>query len=269
MSQKFVCSVSGGLTSFEALSRTVALAGVDNVVAIFADVGTVRDDRGRVVCGEDDDLHSFLDSIQDHLGVEIHRLHHPKYKHIWEAFFGERFLGNQRVDTCSKFLKRQVLHRWIDENADGFTHVLGFSWMEKSRSEKYAAYFPNSFFPLNHAPYVTNEEISSELSKLRIIRPSLYGEGWASHGNCGGLCVKGGLGQLWDCWKHRPWRYFFAADQEQRFRREINPSVSIFRRNGLPRTMQEFAVDFDNGYIPKTAKGGEGCGGQCMLPEQE
>lgn len=264
-----VVSVSGGLTSFEALRRAAVKHGANKVDAIFADVGTVRDEQGRVVCGEDDDLHEFLDAIENLLGLKIHRLKHHKYKHIWEAFFGERFLGNHRVDVCSKFLKREVLDKWIEENAPDPIRVLGFSWLEKARAERFAAYFPTSWFPLTEPPYVTNEDISDYLQKLGIRRPSLYNEGWASHGNCGGLCVKGGLGQLYDCWLHRPWRFFFAADQEAKFQREISEDGIIFKRFGLPRTMHQFAKDFEAGYVPKTAQArSEGCGGQCMIPEQ-
>lgn len=263
---QFVVSVSGGLTSFEALRRAIVTKGRENVCAVFADVGTVRDEQGRVVCGEDDDLHEFLEDIELLLKIQIHRIRHRKYAHIWEAFFGERFMGNTMVDTCSKFLKREILDEWIDRWHPGATRVLGFSWLEKSRAETFSGYFPNSWFPLCESPYVTNEDISATLTSAGIQRPSIYDEGWASHGNCGGFCVKMGLGQVWYCWKYRPWRVVFAAEQEDKFRRTVNPTATIFRKDGVPITLFELIHLFENGYRPKTSKG-EGCGGRCMIPE--
>lgn len=261
---KAVASVSGGLGSFEAWRRAIQKYGKENVAAVFADVGTIVED-GKVVCGEDEDLHRFLADTERLLEAPIIRLSHPKYANIWEAFFGERFLGNSRIDTCSKFLKREVLHKWVKENASDATMVIGFSWLEASRAETYQKRVPNSWFPLCEPPYVTNEEIGTWLEKRGVRVPQLYREG-ARHNNCGLFCVKGGIGQLHDLWRLRPHRYLYGERRENQFRAEINPTATIFRKGGEPITMRELRVLFERGYVPKTAQ--DGCGGRCMVPDQ-
>lgn len=267
MSEKrYVVSVSGGLTSFEAWRRTVEKHGRENVTAIFADVGTVVED-GEIVCGEDEDLFRFLDDTERLMGHPIIRLRHPKYANIWEAFFGERFLGNTMVDTCSKFLKREVIARWIKENAPDATMVLGFSWLESSRARKYQKRIPNSWMPLQERPYVINDDIAKWLLSRGVKPPRNYELG-ASHNNCGLFCVKSGLGQLYLLWKLRIKRYLYNERMELKFRAEINPKATIFRKNGKPITMQALRLLFEQGYIPKTAPD-QGCGGRCMVPEQD
>jgi hypothetical protein len=259
---KYVVSVSGGLGSFEALRRCLEKHGPENTTGIFADVGRVFE-NGRNVCGEDDDLFRFLDETEKLLDFPILRLQHPKYKNIWDAFFGERFMGNSRLDTCSKFLKREVIRKWREENAPDATMVIGFSWEEKSRADQYHSFVPNSWFPNCDSPYKTNEDIAEWLEIRGIQRPQLYRDGF-THNNCGGLCVKGGLGQLHDVWRLRPWVYEYAERRENQFRRQINTNATIFRKNGEPITLATLRYLFEQGYVPKTAKGS--CGGQCMVP---
>lgn len=257
-----MCSVSGGLTSIEALERTLAAHGKEEVCAVFADVGTVVE-NGRVVCGEDEDLIRFMGECEAFLGVEIHRIRHRKYGNIWDAFFGERLMGSHQFDTCSKFLKREVIDKWVDSFHPGAIRVLGYSWLEKSRTEPFLVYFPDAQFPLCSKPYVTNDEIAAKWEARGIKRSRSYSLGF-SHDNCGGMCVKMGLGQAYDLWKLRLWRYEYAERREQEFRAEINAEATIFRKNGAPITMRELRELFENGYTPRTSK--EGCGGRCMLP---
>lgn len=259
---RYVCSVSGGLTSIEALERTLAAHGKDEVCAVFADVGTVIE-NGRVVCGEDEDLIRFMGEAAAFFGVEIHRIRHRKYRDIWEAFFGERFMGNTQVDTCSKFLKREVLNEWIDSFHPGAVRVIGYSWLEKSRTEDFLAYFPDADFPVCRSPYVTNDEIAAKWEARGINRSRSYSLGF-SHDNCGGMCVKMGLGQAHDLWRLRPWRYEYAERREQEFRSKINAEATIFRKSKVPITMRALRELFEAGYAPSTSK--ESCGGRCMLP---
>lgn len=262
--KRFVVSVSGGLTSFEAWRRAVEKYGKGNVTPIFADVGTVIED-GEIVCGEDGDLYRFLRDSEHLMKQRIVRLRHPKYRNIWEAFFGQRFMGNTLVDTCSKYLKREVIAKWMKENAPADTMVLGFSWLEMSRAKKYQAIVPNSWMPLCEPPYVTNDDISAWLVERGVEPPRLYAEG-ASHNNCGMFCVKSGLGQLHDLWRTRIKRYLYNERMELKFRAEINQTATIFRKDGKPITMQALRLLFERGYVPKSSK--EGCGGRCMVPEQ-
>lgn len=259
-----IVNVSGGLSSIEALERSIAVYGREGVQAVFADVGQVIE-NGRVVCGEDEDLLRFMGEAETFLKVKIQRIKHPKYSNIWDCFFGERFMGNTQVDVCSKFLKREVLIKWSAQFKDP-VQVLGFSWQEMHRVERFRKRNPNAWFPLCEKPFLINEEIAAKWESRGIKRSSSYLEGFA-HDNCGGMCVKMGLGQLYKLWRTRFWRFEYAERREKEFRQKINPNVTIFKKSGARVTMEALRVMFEGGFIPRTAPCGESCGGQCMLPD--
>lgn len=260
-----IVSVSGGLSSIEALERAILkYDGKRRIIPVFADVGSVVE-NGRVVCGEDEDLMRFLVETEAWLGVKIERIKHPKYANIWECFFARRYMGNTRVDPCSEDMKRKLLDKWIKQ-FDNPTMVIGFSWLEGHRAEQYKSFVPNSEFPLCEKPYVTNEDIAEKWERRGIKRGRSYDEGF-SHDNCGGMCVKMGLGQAFMLWKVRPWRYEYAERREKEFRSNIHSEATIFRKSMVPITMESLRLLFEEGYIPRTV-GNEDCGGRCMMPEE-
>lgn len=57
---------------------------------------------------------------------------------IWDVFRDERFLGNSRVDPCSKILKREMADRWLAANCDPAETVIhvGIDWSEAHRFER-------------------------------------------------------------------------------------------------------------------------------------
>ncbi len=262
---RYVVSVSGGLSSIEALERTLAKHGRENVCAVFADVGTVVE-NGKIVCGEDEDLIRFMEEAEAYLAFPIHSVRHKAYRSIWDAFFDQRFMGNTRIDPCSKYLKRDVIDKWITSFHPGAVRIIGFSWMEKGRADIFRGFFPDAEFPLCESPYVTNDDIAEKWESRGIMRSRSYALGF-SHDNCGGMCVKMGLGQAHDLWKLRPWRYEYAERRELEFREKINADATIFRKSGKPITMRALRLLFASGYRPKSSK--EGCGGRCMTPSGE
>lgn len=259
----YIVSVSGGLTSVEAWKRCLQKHGHAQTVPVFADVGTVVE-NGRVVSGEDEDLFRFLDEVEVVLGQKIHRIQHPKYKCIWDAFFGERFVTNGLVDTCSKFLKREILDKFASQYPDNI-RVVGFSWLEKSRMEDFRKYISNSWFPLEEPPYLTSEEIGREWEKMGVKPPRMYSQGF-SHNNCGGLCFKAGLGQAYDVWRLSPHRYEYNERMQEKFLAEISPQGTFLRRKGRSISLKQLREDFESGYVPRTSQY-QTCGGKCMLPE--
>ncbi len=266
-SLQYVVSVSGGLTSIEAWRRALIKHGPENVHAVFADVGEAFDENGVRVCGEDEDLYRFLDECEAFLGAKAVRLKNEKYASIWDVFFQERMLGSTLRDPCSRHMKRKVIDDWIRANFMEFNTVrcLGFSWLEKGRAEEFDKWmgYWKTWHPLMDPPYVTNDEIAAFLEAQGIRRPRLYVQGYA-HNNCGGFCVKMGLGQARDLWLLNPTAYLWHEEQEQRFIREINAKATIFRKGRQPITMRALRLLFEAGYIPKTDK--QICGGRCMIP---
>ena len=91
----------GGLTSYEVARRAIGRYGHDAVEIWFADTRT-----------EDEDLYRFNRDVEMILNHEI--MVFSQGLDIWEIFRRERFLGNSRIDPCSKFLKRVPLRKELE-----------------------------------------------------------------------------------------------------------------------------------------------------------
>jgi len=261
---KHIVGVSGGLASFEAWRRTLEEFGPEYTLPVFADVGTVWE-NGQIVSGEDQDLHRFLADTEKLLGQEVIRLKHDRYTDIWDAFFHQRYVTNGRIDTCSKFLKRQVIHRFEREHYPCVS-VLGYSWLEKARAEEFRSRNRMCRFPLCEPPYVTNEEISAWLLERGIRPPGLYDFGF-QHNNCGGMCFKAGLGQAYDLWRHAPHRYEYNERKQEQFLRTVSPHGLFLKKSGEFISLKNLRLEFEAGYVPGTSEY-RSCGGSCMVPEE-
>jgi len=119
---KHVINFSGGIGSWAAAKRVRARIPDGELIALFADTGI-----------EDEDLYRFLPEAAESVGAELIILREGRTP--WDVFRDERFIGNSRIDPCSKILKRQMLDRWRDENLDPSTDVLyvGIDWSEEHR----------------------------------------------------------------------------------------------------------------------------------------
>src|ERR1700743_2722315 len=102
---KHVVMFSGGLGSWAAAKRVAAQHGTADMVLLFTDVRM-----------EDKDLYRFLGEAAANVGVPVTVL--MEGRNPWHVFFDERFLGNSRVDPCSKILKRQTADNWLIANCD-------------------------------------------------------------------------------------------------------------------------------------------------------
>lgn len=269
----FIVSFGGGVTSYEALRRTVEKHGRENTRAVFADVGQVLDNQGRVVCGEDEDLARFMGEVEESLCIQITRIKSEKYTDIWDVFFKKRMMGNTEADPCSAEMKRVVLDSWLNGNfmlMAGHTVVVGLDWTEMHRVEDFKAAMDPwpVWFPLCEEPLLTKRQIVEQLIQQGIEPPRLYEQGF-SHNNCGGFCVKMGHSQAYRLWKNRRHVYDYHAGREEEFRTFVGKDVSILRdrRNNetLPMTLTALAARFAEGYRPVRVRG-EGCGGTCMVP---
>lgn len=188
----------------------------------------------------------------------------------WEVFEDERFIGNSRVDPCSRVLKREILNRWRDTNCDlqHTTIYVGIDWTEQHRYEKLLKYVDGWDYqaPLICAPYLTKSEMLNTLATEGIRLPNLYVLGFA-HNNCGGFCCKAGHTHFRLRLKKLPER--FAQDELDELRLRslgINGTILVDRRGGVkkPMTLHEFRLREESGGGGVEDDLAQGCG--CALP---
>lgn len=225
MSIKFVCLFSGGITSWAAAKHTVQAHGTDGVVLLFADTLI-----------EDEDNYRFLDDAARNIGVPITRIADGRTP--WEVFRDERFLGNSRVDPCSKLLKRKILDAWREHHAPNATVVVGLSCDEEERFARFSARMApvRVLAPLISAP-LSHGECLEWARQEGLTPPRLYALGFP-HANCGGFCVKAGIGAFTLLLKRFPARYLEHEAHEEAIRALLG-DVSILRdrRGGTARPL--------------------------------
>jgi 3'-phosphoadenosine 5'-phosphosulfate sulfotransferase (PAPS reductase)/FAD synthetase len=257
---KHVVTFSGGVGSWAAAKRVAERHGTADLTLLFTDV-----------LMEDEDLYRFWAEAVVNVGgtpVSIADGRTP-----WQVFFDERFLGNSRIDPCSKILKRQPADRWLRDHCDPADTVVyvGVDWSESHRFERlrdrraldgwrYEA-------PLCEPPYLTKSDVFAWLRREGIRVPRLYELGFA-HNNCGGFCVKAGHGHFARLLRTMPERYAYHEQMEQKFRDEIAPEASILTdRTGdgrkKPLTLRQLRLRIQNqqatGNIDMFDIGGCGC----------
>ena len=158
-----------------------------------------------------------------------------------------RFIGNTRVDPCSRVLKREPTRKWLDENCDPLTTLIhiGFMWDEQHRLDRARPHWePWTIESLlcSEGYHPMKDELIESLDRRGILPPRLYGRGYA-HNNCGGFCVKAGQGHFAHLLKDNPALYAQHEAEEEALRKHLGSDVSILRdrRHGTlrPLTMRE------------------------------
>ena len=124
---KVVVSYSGGVCSWYAAKLAIEQYGKEQVTLLFADTKF-----------EDIDLYRFLQETSEQFGIPVTTLCDGRTP--WDVFFDERYLGNSRIDPCSKHLKRNLLENWQNENMTaGDIVVVGMGQGEQGRFRDYTA----------------------------------------------------------------------------------------------------------------------------------
>lgn len=250
-----VVMYSGGVGSYMAAKRVVEKHGSENTILLFADTKI-----------EDETLYGFLEKSSEKLGVKLIKL--QEGRDPWQVFFDVKFLGNSRVDPCSKILKRDYLKKYLKNNFDPNNTVVyfGIDWSEKHRLKN--AEGNNAPFkceaPMCEPPYLSKEDMLIELAEDGIAVPDLYLEGF-SHNNCGGFCIKAGQAHFKNLLIKKPETYRYHEEKEQEIREYLGKNVSILkdRRGGTtkPLTLKDFRerLEEDEDLYDKNEWGGCGC----------
>lgn len=230
-----IVSMSGGMGSFAEAHMVAHRYGRKNTQLLFADTQM-----------EDEDLYRFLDEAVDFLGVKLITISDGRTP--WEVFRDRKFIGNSRKDPCSEILKRKLIKKYIVSTYQPNqiqVHV-GIDYSECHRLpgivERYKPYEYRS--TLVEDGRIIQKDYSE---KFGIRRPYLYEIGMA-HNNCGGFCVKAGLGQFKMLYEKLPERYAYHENKEQELIEENNKLKPFLKKQVKNKkfylTMKDYRVQY-------------------------
>ena len=218
--RRHVVMFSSGAGSAVAAKRVADKYGTDDLTLLFADVNMEHHDNYR-----------FLVEASAWVGGELVILNNDG-RTIWDVFKAGRFLGNTRVDLCSRVLKREPMRAWLDANRDPSDTVvhLGFDISEEHRITRAAPYWEpwHVEAPLCWEPVIWKDQALATLVAAGIEPPLLTRQGFP-HANCGGGCVKAGVGQFKRLLLMAPNTYREWEDHEEDIRAHLGADVSILR----------------------------------------
>lgn len=195
---------------------------------------------------------------------------------LWDVFMDERFLGNSRVGLCTRTLKQQMADRWCVAHCDPTTTVryVGIDWMEIERYEGdgtekrkglkrvLAEQGWTCLAPLCEQPLTTKADALDHIRSLGIKVPRLYDLGFA-HNNCGGGCVKAGIGHFTHLYRVLPDVYAHWEAEETKLRDMLGDvSMLTDRRGGKkkPLPLATLRARLDAGHsVDLFEVGGCGC----------
>lgn len=250
---KRIVQFSGGLCSYFAASRVIEKFGRDGVTLLFAD--TLIESAG---------LYRFALHAVARLGIPFALTCDGRTP--FEVFKDEKFLGNTRVDLCSRILKRERCRRWMAENCDPADSILyvGISWDEGRIDEIRERWKPWKVeAPMCDPPFWSKCDMIREATAAALPVSPAYYDGFP-HDNCGGGCVKAGQAQFALLHQIRPATYEQWEKDEQEVREHLDQDVSILRdrRGGQtkPMTLAAFRERIETGDYDKHEWGGCGCG---------
>lgn len=261
-SQTHVVMFSSGAASAVAAKRVAEKYGTADLVLLFADVN-----------GEHGDNYRFLQEAAQWIGGRLVVLDNDG-RTIWQVFAEARFLGNSRVDPCSRVLKREPTRRWLEQNCevDRTTIYLGFDWTEEHRHVRATDHWKpwQVESPLLWEPQLDKREVLDCLVNEEILPPFLTRLGFP-HANCGGGCVKAGIAHFKRLLSVAPDTFAWWEWNEERVRRQLQRDVSILvtRRDGetRPLTLRALRVAVESNATLFSNEDWGGCG--CFTPTAE
>lgn len=255
---KHIVSYSGGIGSAITAELVCNAYGKDNVILLFADTLI-----------EDEDLYRFNLDIVKLLGCEFIRISDGRTP--WQVFKDVGFIGNSRIDPCSKILKRDLIKRWIRNHWHYNTSTLWVG-IDASESHRLPPVVKNNLpwryrsILVEKGIWVTPKLKLDWCTERGIELPKLYKLGF-SHDNCGGFCVKAGLGQFKLLWETLP-EVYLANEAEEQLAIAHNPKLKPFLQKTIKGiryyiTMKEYREKYLQTITEEESLEFGGCG--CAL----
>ena len=244
---------SGGVGSWMAAKRVAEQYGTKNLTLLFANTLI-----------EDPDLYRFLEEAAINIGGQFVKLQEGRTP--WQIFKDVKYLGNSRIDPCSKILKRELLRTYIEKefSSKRVTIYLGYDWTEIHRLDKAQKYWSpwTVEAPMCNPPYLEKGQMIQELTKEGIKPPLLYELGFP-HNNCGGGCIKAGQAHFAHLLKTLPEVYCQWEKNEQEIQRFLQKNVTILRDRSkgtvTPLSLREFREKVQKDCFDHEEWGGCGC----------
>jgi 3'-phosphoadenosine 5'-phosphosulfate sulfotransferase (PAPS reductase)/FAD synthetase len=252
-----VVMFSGGAGSWAAAKRVAETYGTEGLTLLFADTKI-----------EDPDLYRFLGEAAANVGGELVVIADGRTP--WEVFRDARFLGNSRLAHCTFELKQKPADRWLKANRDPSETVVyvGIDWTEEHRYKRLRDIRARQGWtyeaPLCEPPYLDRRDVFDWLEREGITRPRLYSLGF-SHNNCGGGCVKAGIGHFAHLYRTLPEVYAEWEANEEGLRVFLaRPDIAMLteQRDNIsrPLTLRELRERIEDGFQPDLFDiGGCGC----------
>lgn len=219
---------------------------------------------------EDEDLYRFNSDIEKLLGIKLTIIADGRTP--WQVFEDVKFIGNSRIDPCSKHLKRDLIKKWIHTNYLPEACVLwvGIDCSEEHRLEAVVQnnlpYQYRSILIENNI-FIDTEYKMDWCFDNGIEPPRLYAMGF-THNNCGGFCVKAGLAHFKKLYEKLPERYKEHEEKELELIL-TNPNLRPFLKKTVNKTvryltLKQYREEFlekekANDFEDKYEFGGCGC----------
>ena len=233
-----VISFSGGMGSFAEAEACVSKYGKENVITLFADTLI-----------EDKDLYRFMKECSAFLGCQHITI--AEGRTPFQVFEDVKFMGNSRIDPCSRILKRDYLDKFITRhwNFDEVEIHLGIDITEEHRLTRLQ---PRKLPYIYRSTLVEDGRmILKDYSKQHgITPPRLYSFG-LGHNNCGGFCPKAGMGH---------YAKLLAGDRDQYLEHEAKeqavyaavPNAKPFLRETIDgeltyKSLKDFRLSIEDG----------------------
>ena len=238
--KKYIVSYSGGIGSAITAQKVVDKYGADNTILLFADTNM-----------EDGDLYRFNEDISLLLNIPITRIADGRTP--WEVFKDVKFMGNSRIDPCSKILKRELIKKWIKDNyaPDECNIFVGIDCSEEHRLHRVVEtnkpYIYRSIL-IEEDVFIDHDYKLQWCRNNNIAPPRLYTLGF-SHNNCGGFCVKAGLGQFKMLYEKLPERYKEHEEIEQRLIQENSKLKPFLKKTVKGETRYLTMKDYREKYL--------------------
>ena len=252
---KHIISFSGGMGSFAEAVSCVHQYGEDRVITLFADTLI-----------EDYDLYRFMEECIDYLGCE-HRVIKDG-RTPFDVFRDVKFMGNSRIDPCSRILKRDLINGYIKKtwSPDEVEVHLGIDYSEEHRlrgaQERMKPYVYRSTL------VEEGRIIAKDFSKQYGIEPPRLYDMGLGHNNCGGFCVKAGLGHFKNLLAGDREQYLRFEEEEQRVYKQVPNARPFLKKqiNGVKHymTLREYREGLEDSTLKlsedeETEFGGCGC----------